>query len=316
MNGDSYNYDAAFSFLAQDELLATELNDLLQGRLKTFLYSKRQEEIAATDGEQTFNKVFGEEARVVVVLYRAGWGESPWTRIEQTAIRNRAFDYGYEFVIFIPLDDPPSVPKWLPRTRLWVGFNRWGASGAASVIEARVQELGGEPSEETVQDRADRLARALKFKERRNRFLNFDEGVSVANKAFEELGVEIQRLTEEINGSENSITLTVKRAGSKIVILGFDLGLSVVWRCRYSNTLTDAALIVDLWDGHPHFPGIMLFEEPNRLNSLKFSFDILPTEQHVWCASTSDARQYSSKELASFTLKHFMGEGLKRIGRR
>jgi len=134
MNGDSYNYDVAFSFLAQDELLATELNDLLHGRLKTFLYSKRQEEIAATNGEQTFNKVFGEEARVVVVLYRAGWGESPWTRIEQTAIRNRAFDYGYEFVIFIPLDDPPSVPKWLPRTRLWVGFNRWGASGAASVL--------------------------------------------------------------------------------------------------------------------------------------------------------------------------------------
>ena len=185
-----------------------------------------------------------------------------------------------------------------------------------SVIEARVQELGGEPSEETVQDRADRLARALKFKERRNRFLNFDEGPIAADRAFEELAVEIQRLAEEINGSENSITLTVKRAGAKIVILGFDLGLSVVWRSRYSNTLTDAALIVDLWDGHPHFPGIMLFEEPNRLNSLKFSFDILPTEQHVWCASTSDGRQYSSKELASFTLKHFMGEGLKRIGRR
>jgi len=249
------------------------------------------------------------------VLYRKGWGESPWTRIEQTAIRNRAFEHGYDFVIFIPLDDPPVVPKWLPRTRLWVGFKRWGASGAASVIEARVQELGGEPSEETVQDRADRLARALKFKERRNRFINFDEGVAAANKTFEDLVLEIKRLTDEINESGNSITLTIKRAGSKIVILGFDLGLSVVWRCRYSNTLNDAELIVDLWDGHPHFPGIMLFEEPKRLNSLKFSFDILPTEEHIWCMSTSDAHQYSTRELASFILKHFMGEGLKRIGR-
>ena len=70
MNGRSYNYDVALSFLAQDERLATELNDLLQDRLKTFLYSKRQGEIAGTDGEQTFNKVFGEEARVVVVLCR------------------------------------------------------------------------------------------------------------------------------------------------------------------------------------------------------------------------------------------------------
>src|ERR1039458_4546278 len=94
----AYEYDVAFSFLAQDELLATNLNDLLQDRLNTFLYSKRQGELAGTDGEQTFNSVFGEKARVVVVLYRAGWGETPWTRIEETAIRNRAFEHGYDFV--------------------------------------------------------------------------------------------------------------------------------------------------------------------------------------------------------------------------
>ena len=150
MSADNYKYDVAFSFLAQDEAFAMQLNDLLQDRVTTFLYSRRQGELAGTDGEKTFNLVFGEQARLVVVLYREGWGETPWTRIEETAIRNRAFDHGYDFVKFIPLDDKPSVPKWLPRTQLWVGLKRWGISGAASVIEARIQELGGETHEESV----------------------------------------------------------------------------------------------------------------------------------------------------------------------
>ena len=78
----SYDYDVAFSFLARDEPIANQLNDLVQERLKTFLYSKHQEEIAGTDGEKAFNEVFGDQARIVVVLYRSGWGKTAWTRIE------------------------------------------------------------------------------------------------------------------------------------------------------------------------------------------------------------------------------------------
>jgi hypothetical protein len=131
-----FKYDAAFSFLARDESIAQELNDLIQERVETFLYSKRQEAIAGTDGEKTFNKVFGEDARIVVVLFRDGWGETPWTRIEETAIRNRAYNEGYDFLVLVPLDKNATIPRWLPRTQLWVGFDRWGATGAASVIEA------------------------------------------------------------------------------------------------------------------------------------------------------------------------------------
>jgi hypothetical protein len=98
-----FKYDVAFSFLKEDEALATELNDLIQDRLLTFLYSRRQEDVAGTDGEKIFNSVSGAEARIVVVLYRDGWGQTPWTRIEETAIRNRAYDEGYDFLVVVPL---------------------------------------------------------------------------------------------------------------------------------------------------------------------------------------------------------------------
>ena len=224
MSAEKYTHDVAFSFLAQDEPLATNLNDLLQDRFKTFLYSKKQGELAGTDGEKTFNLVFGEQARLVVVLYREGWGKTPWTRIEETAIRNRAFENGYEFVKFIPLEDKPSVPKWLPRTQLWIGLKRWGIAGAASVIEARIEELGGEPQEETVEDRATRLERSMNFEIERKKFLNSELGVNSANKEFEALRVELERLIDSVNGVVSSIPLSLRIRHQTLDILGLDRG--------------------------------------------------------------------------------------------
>ena len=74
MAGEEFEYDVAFSFVKEDESIATTLNDLLQDRLSTFLYSKRQEELAGKDGEQSFNDVFNHKSRVVVVIYRNEWG--------------------------------------------------------------------------------------------------------------------------------------------------------------------------------------------------------------------------------------------------
>src|ERR1700732_787174 len=133
-----FEYDVAFSFLAQDESVATELNDALSERVKTFFYSKQQEQLAGTDGEKTFNAVFGEKSRVVVILYRDTWGTNPWTRIEETAIRNRAHDEGYDFSLLVLLDNKSATPTWFPKTRIWIGFERYGVAGAAAVIEARI----------------------------------------------------------------------------------------------------------------------------------------------------------------------------------
>jgi hypothetical protein len=106
-------------------------------RLATFIYSdaKRQATLAGRDGEEAFSRVLGMEARTVVVLYREGWGEQGFTAVEATAIRNRAREVGYDFTTFIPLNKPPTVPRWLPQNRLWIGLERWGIEHAATVIE-------------------------------------------------------------------------------------------------------------------------------------------------------------------------------------
>jgi hypothetical protein len=239
-----YKYDVAFSFLAQDEAVATKLNGLLQNRMATFIYSKQQEQVAGTDGEKTFNAVFGGEARLVVVLYREGWGTTPKTRIEETAIRNRAVDSGYDFVKFIPLDTKATVPKWLRETQIWIGLDRWGLSGAASVIEARVQELGGQPHTETVEERAARLDRAVQFSDLRRQFLNSQTGVQAASEEFKKL---IDAFThsvasiKETAASLGSLGMKVENRGLSVIVWGAGPGMGIDWQNPSYSQNTHAA---------------------------------------------------------------------------
>lgn len=302
-------YDVAFSFCAEDELLAQELNDLIEDRYATFLYSKRQEVLAGTDGEQSFSRVFGTESRLVVVFYRSKWGSTPFTRIEETAIRNRAFQKGYDFTLFIPCEKV-RLPDWMPKTRLWYGWDRYGVKGAASVIEARIGELGGTPHEEEVLDQAARMNREADFQRRRKQFLESTEAVRQSDESFNKIASELERLRDELARMGGSASIVVRRRGLEIVVAGFNHGLSLYWQ-RYINSVRDCLLRVMLWNGHPPFPGILTMDEPKRLALRNFSFELSRSEHGVWLEQNEE-REYSGETLANVLLKWLMDQGARR----
>src|SRR4051812_15063041 len=96
--------DIAFSFLAVDELLAQRLARRLDRHVRVFVYSDQQKEIAGKDGVEVFTEIYGESAQFVVVLFRAGYGQTRWTRIEETAIKSRVLEIGAQTVLLLSLD--------------------------------------------------------------------------------------------------------------------------------------------------------------------------------------------------------------------
>jgi hypothetical protein len=307
MSAEEFLYDLAISFVAKDEALATQLADQFEGRLRVFLYSRKQEQLAGTDGEKTFNDIFRKQSRLVVVLYRAGWGETPWTRIEETAIRNRAFDEGYGFVLFIPLDDEPTVPRWLPRTQLWIGLDRWGVSGAASILDARFQELGGSPAQETIEHRAARLEKVTTFAKFRERYLSSDAGVGKAAEAFELLVADIARRVPTLQASAPSLNISIKQAQNILVLLGTGPALLVNWRCPFCNTLSDSELEVSLWRGHPPYPGIRHYRNPEALATKTLLPDVLMSEEACWVVqNTREKKPMLPGAVAEFILNWWL----------
>lgn len=198
MNNKDYKYEVAFSFLKEDEAIAYDINDHIQDRLSTFIYSKKQEVLGGSDGEKKFNEVFNKECRVVVVLYRDGWGQTPWTRIEETAIKNRAYENSWEFLLLVNLDVKSNLPTWIPKTYIWLDYERFKTEGAIAVIEQKVKENNGTLRIETIEDRVERLKRLRNAEKKRTDYLNSREAILAAKQ-------EVSSIIERLKGIKTSI---------------------------------------------------------------------------------------------------------------
>lgn len=304
-----FKYDVAFSLLAQDEGLANEINELLSDRYQTFLYSERQKEIAGTDGEIKFKTVFAEEARFIVVLYRDGWGATPWTRMEEEAIRGRAYEDGYDFVKFIPLDEKQTVPKYLPKTHLWINALRFGAKSAASVIEARLSELGVQTRVESAVDRAARLHRSMEFEGKRKSFASSMGGVNASNESFNGIEKSLRTKIEEIEAAGIALKFEMKRHQRTIVVSGLKKCLNIQWHYSFANSLDGAHLDIELWDGHPPYPGLYFpWDQPHKLRTHKFTFQLLHSGVGGWVNQREDSN-YDAAGIADFALHFYMDNG-------
>jgi hypothetical protein len=304
-----FKYDVAFSFLQEDEGLATQINDLLQDRYRTFLYSRAQEQLAGRDGEETFNTVFEKEARVVAVLFRDGWGQTRWTRIEETAIKNRGFDHGYGFVTFIMCEPGMKAPSWLPRTHIWLDLDRFRVDGAAAVLAARIQERGGEAVVETLQAKAERHQRAQKFKEDKDAYARSKDGVDASHAAHRLLISDLKEKSKIVGCRVNEV-----KYGNILLLVGTGVALTVQYECPYINNLHGAALTAIFYDGVPDLPGqVPPSEKPSVLEKWKLTFQLVGPSRSSW-VGPDEKKEHLPESLGEFLLNHFMDLQQRELG--
>jgi len=299
-----FEYDVALSFCYEDEAKATEIADRLRDRVRVFLYSEQQKKLVGRDGEEEFSRVYSEKARTVAVLYRPKWGTTPFTRIEETAIRNRAFEEGYGFTTFISLDDS-SVPKWLPKPRIWLGIGREGSAGAAAILEARVVEAGGEAVEETAEDHAIRLARQV---QKRLEMRNWLRGPEAMEAAVEEVDVIVETLgarTRALQEKQTTVRmeLEVTRHYGALAVLRTPLASAIFgWTNQYSNSLEGAALTVG------EYKGAFLLNRRHdetlpRIAETQYQFAVSDTGERGWMPSRDETQFYTSASLVDHHFK-------------
>jgi hypothetical protein len=301
-----FEYDVAFSFVALDEGIAVQLNDLLSPRLKTFIYSERQREIAGTDGQESFSKIYGQTARLIVVLFRPEWGETTWTRVERDAIKNRALDEGWDFTIFVPTVARPQMPPWLPKTRLYVGLERWGVNAAAAVVESRVAERGGSPREETLAERADRFARAKEFKRQQEQFASTVTGVQAALQAYENFSQAIEDQAKAM--TERGVSIEVRRSHAYRILSGlYPCNGVCFFSPRYNNSLEDAYLTSEIYKGFPRLPGfIPSHYTASKLRSHRYAYQLARPDHHAWVGIDEKGRGFTPQQLADHVLRTYM----------
>jgi hypothetical protein len=297
-------YDVAISFLARDEALALRIYNELSESLHVFVYSKRQEELAGTDGLESFRKVFLADSRLVVVLYRDGWGKTRWTAVEEMAIKERVFNGGWEQLLFVTLDEQGAPPGWLPKTHLRLSYPRYG-DALIGAIKMRAQELGSALRVETAIERAKRLQADELARAKRAELLT-NEGDAAVRR---EHGVLRRELEEKIADAQGQLT-TMKLGSGNGLYRGYVIRTDRVSLSFYLDVdapVTKSRIVVEEFDAplilseehRMYFPG----EGPRKISSKNYYFDY----QHAygWCWSPdSSEHALATSTLAEHILKN------------
>lgn len=297
MNKVNYKYEVAFAFLDKDEYLADQINDLIKDKLKTFLYSKKQEDISNTDSEKTVKDVLGKQSRSVIVLFSNKWGTTPWTRIEEEALRNRASKEGYNFLLFIPLDTPPTTPKYLPKTQIWASLAQQGIKGAATAIEEMVRSLGGESKEKSATNIVIKIKTEPQFEIERSKFLESVNGFEIATLELKKLFSALESEKNKIQESDKSSSLRYQKEDRKCIVHYGEFSIRFYLQPAKNNPLMDSYLYFELQKqgSSSNDPQILAIEE--------YHFEIKKVGVYGWIKDVDSNSFISSKELAEESIK-------------
>ncbi len=295
-----YKYEVAFSFLQKDEGIAYQVNDIIQDRLRTFIYSKRQEELAGGDGEEKFNDVFYKESRIVVLLYRNGWGETSWTRIEETAIKNRAFSSGWDFLLLVNLDKASTLPPWIPKTYIWFDYERWKSEGLAPVIEQRVKEIGGHVRPESIEDRANRFKRLRNAVKERERFFIVGNPILESDNEIKRILKLMREIKSQLEDPESHFLLNTLERREEMYAFGHDsYYLCFNWH-NGNYEIKDRKLLVTIFEKLEHYG---IDEDERKLKQVAYKFDRNLLGDNVWA---NGKKTYSSEELVNDWVAEFL----------
>jgi hypothetical protein len=153
------------------------LSDEVAETNESFVFPRKQEELVGRDGVEELKLRYGVEARVVVVLDRNRWGQTPWTGVEKEAIADRELREQQDFLLIVALEPNVKLPDWISTRRVYWQFPTYGKAGLAGAIRVKIAEMDGKARPESPMARAQRVARIHQFERARKTFRG-DEGAS------------------------------------------------------------------------------------------------------------------------------------------
>jgi hypothetical protein len=304
-------YDVAISFLYQDLSLAQALYDELSKSLAVFFFPRNQEELAGSDGLESMRASFRSQSRLNIVLYRPKWGNTPWTGVEEVAIKESCLATSFRSIFFFVIEPAHELPQWLPDTHVRFNFADFTLEQAVGAIKARVQERGGHFKPMTPLRKAEFLQVEERY-QRDRRQISSHEGIQKIYENVAFLFAEIIAQVEDVNanGHLNIEHQTKLRFGEmeQSCHLGTQrLGMAIFWFQRYSHMLDDAALIIRELNENPIIPpGHIRPDQPDVLKEDKYDPDLSRARAYVWKPRTGKGDPISSKDFATKLVLQFL----------
>lgn len=300
-----YKYNVAFSCHQDDEPVARQLYDLLDGRVgPMFLYTQSQKVLIGEDGVEAFSQTYSTHSRIVVVVYRKEWGETLWTRIEDLAIRDLFLRANVGRVFVYSTDG--GAPSWMPKSFIWGSDRSGGLVTCAAAIEQKVQEAGGEIGEEDVVAMADRVSQQLAAAEARERRRFSTEAVHSADLEIAAVNTRLQELAVSVEQKQPGLVRT-ERSRELLTVFTKDASIVFVWRGAAGNSIQGATLSLCQGYGPPS-----QYREGGKPREVE-RFELhLAEDDTTWQWVNRAEQRYSSVQLAENAFRRLLKEHASR----
>jgi len=296
--------DVAITFLSRDLSLATTLRDELGSKLNVFVYTEKQEELAGTDGLESFREVFRHRARLVVILHREGWGDTDWTNVERQAIEERFLKDRTAFLFVIMLDDS-QPPPWLPQHLIRFNLKDFSVEQAVGAIKARALDLGSVVQKPSPAFSASRAREIAEFGKRRGELFGNELGARQACEEAQKVISLISARAAEIISTEPTLNVEYGADPDWCVIKKEFVAVHVSYRNRIINNIREAKFVVRELRGPVLMPRQQgyYYHEPRELGETVY----LPELDRAlgWCWKLPDGKTKTNEEVADFSIARF-----------
>lgn len=303
MSEQQYEYDLAVSFLSADEPLAVTIHSRLSEQMKVFVYSKRQEELGGTDGLVSLREAFYSQSRLVIVLYRDGWGKTRWTGVEERAIKEKLLDKGADWLLFVTLDES-APPAWVPQFKIRFNFQHFGLEELLGAIKLRVQELGAVVKVESAIERGVRLDAESQLRKERIRLLN-EQGRAAGLNELAVLLKSLSQTLDELKTRLTDVKVEYGLRGNEGVLRTDRVSVNLYPPLGFG--VSESHLLIQEWNGPlilPQEEGRKRYiQHPVCVRRREFYFDYQSAYGWCWHEKKKQGRYLRSPELADLCVR-------------
>jgi len=295
-------YDVALSFMMPDIGLARRLYEALSPNLSVFFFEREQEEITGRHGDEVFRTPFL-EARLTVVLYRAGYGERGWTGVERTAIGEACLANGYRNLFVVATEPSLQMPPWVPSTHIYFSTAAFSDEELIGAIKGKVLELGAQLQVMTPEKRAAQSMADQEFDRDKRRF--YSNGLPIMEQ---EIARVFESFAAKIKALDNGATALYELAHNRgqFGVRDANVTLFVQWfREGYTNIDTDE-LRVEEYTARVELPNqtpYMWFgERPSPVAKSAYQLELARSGKHVWRQTKAPYGKTAASDLTSDAL--------------
>ncbi|HEX6981300.1 MAG TPA: hypothetical protein VF181_00930 [Balneolaceae bacterium] len=237
-----------------------------------------------------------------MVLYRENWGKTKWTRVEENAIKDRCFNKGFNFLLFVPLEKN-DLPVWIPETLIYYDYQNFGLKNLIPVLHSHLKRNGVEEQKDDLDGLVSKIDDDLSYQKKLESYVWDEQSVQDFKNGVRKFKESLSQKAESLTEKYENIHVSVKEERDHLRVIYNGNQLVIYHRLGATNTIRKSYIRFRLMNGiHTGYHD--LGTEPKLIREKEYTPSIDRLGNFVW--KLNENKNFTTGELLEKHLKELI----------